>query len=413
MLAPFQVRSFRFQWPADLATSCAFEMETLVLGWFILVETGSVLLLTLFASLPFLGTLLAPMLGLVGDRIGHRRLMCLMRGAYLVLAGVLACLAFAGALGPLQAFVVAGLAGLVRPSDVGVRNVLIGETMPAERLLGAIGLSRITADSARGLGALTGAGVVAGLGMSWAYVMIVAFYAISLGLTLMTGTRATTAGAGPATATIARSSPWRELRAAISLVWATPAQLAALSLAFLINLTTYPFILGLLPFVAREVYGTDQAGLGTMVAATAGGAVLASFLVSRLERHVLPARVMILAAIAWQLLTLALGATGGMGSGLPVLVLAGLAQGLCIVPMAVLQLRNAPPELRGRITGLRTLAVYGLPIGLWLSGPLIERLGFAAASTLYGGAGLACTLLMLVRWRAHLWPADAPANRRD
>ena len=68
---------------------------------------------------------------------------------------------------------------------------------------------------------------------------------------------------------------------------------------------------------------------------------------SRLERSVLPARVMFLAAIAWQLATVALALTSGMGIGLPVLVVVGIAQGLCIVPMAVLQLRNAPPELRG------------------------------------------------------------------
>ncbi|MDH4325886.1 MAG: arabinose ABC transporter permease, partial [Betaproteobacteria bacterium] len=40
--APFRVRSFRFQWPADLATSWAFEMEALILGWYVLTTTGSV-----------------------------------------------------------------------------------------------------------------------------------------------------------------------------------------------------------------------------------------------------------------------------------------------------------------------------------------------------------------------------------
>jgi hypothetical protein len=55
-LAPFRIRNYRFQWPADLLTSWAFEMETLILGWYVLVETGSVLLLTLFASLNFIGT---------------------------------------------------------------------------------------------------------------------------------------------------------------------------------------------------------------------------------------------------------------------------------------------------------------------------------------------------------------------
>ena len=79
-LAPFRVRSFRFQWPADLATSWAFEMETIILGWYVLVETGSVLLLTLFASLQYIGTLIAPMFGVMGDRVGQRNVLCAMRG---------------------------------------------------------------------------------------------------------------------------------------------------------------------------------------------------------------------------------------------------------------------------------------------------------------------------------------------
>ncbi|MBN8897571.1 MAG: hypothetical protein J0H35_05190, partial [Rhodospirillales bacterium] len=41
LLAPFAVRSFRFQFPADLLTSWGVEMETLILGWYILVETNS------------------------------------------------------------------------------------------------------------------------------------------------------------------------------------------------------------------------------------------------------------------------------------------------------------------------------------------------------------------------------------
>ena len=79
-LAPFRIRAFRFQWPADLATSWAFEMEAIILGWYVLVETRSVLLLTAFASLQFIGTLIAPLFGVMGDRIGHRNVLCAMRG---------------------------------------------------------------------------------------------------------------------------------------------------------------------------------------------------------------------------------------------------------------------------------------------------------------------------------------------
>ena len=71
ILAAFRVRSFRFQWSADLLTSWAFEMETLVLGWYVMVHTGSVLLLTAFGSLQYVGTLAAPMFGVLGRPAGR------------------------------------------------------------------------------------------------------------------------------------------------------------------------------------------------------------------------------------------------------------------------------------------------------------------------------------------------------
>ncbi len=183
-LAPFRIRAFRFQWPADLATSWAFEMETLILGWYILVETRSVLLLTIFASLQHLGTLIAPMFGVMGDRFGHRNVLCGMRAFYALLATTLMTFTFLGELTPMHVFVIAGLLGLVRPSDIGMRAALVGDTMPRELLVGAMGVQRTTFDSAKIAGALTGAAVVAMLGMGPAYIVVAGFYVGSVLLTL-------------------------------------------------------------------------------------------------------------------------------------------------------------------------------------------------------------------------------------
>src|SRR5437762_7766808 len=125
MLAPFRVRSFRFQWPADLLTSWGGEMENLVLGWYILVETGSVVLLTLFWALQYLGTLSAPVFGMAGDRFGQRRVLCFMRVACGALALAVIVLAFTGALRPVHVFGIATFSGLIRTSDQAVRNALV------------------------------------------------------------------------------------------------------------------------------------------------------------------------------------------------------------------------------------------------------------------------------------------------
>jgi MFS family permease len=138
-LAPFRVRSFRFQWPADLATSWAFEMEALILGWYVLIVTGSVQLLVVVAALAWLGSLFSPFFGVAGDRIGVRTLLCITRGAYALLAAVLAVLTLTDLLSPWHVLVIAAIAGLMRPSDMAMRNVLVGQTMRPEMLMGALG----------------------------------------------------------------------------------------------------------------------------------------------------------------------------------------------------------------------------------------------------------------------------------
>jgi hypothetical protein len=80
--------------------------------------------------------------------------------------------------------------------------------------------------------------------------------------------------------------------------------------------------------------------------------------------------------------------------------------------MSVMLLRTAGDEFRSRVMGLRMLMIYGVPIGLLIAGPLIGRFGYPATATLYCTIGLAFTALIGVRWRAHVWRREAPANAR-
>jgi predicted MFS family arabinose efflux permease len=411
VFAPFQVRSFRIQWPSDLLTSCAFEMETLILGWFVLVETGSVLLLSLFGALLFVGTLIAPMLGVVGDRVGHRNLLCAMRAFYTVLATTLMVTALSGALSPLVVFIMAALMGLVRPSDIGVRAALVANVVPATQLMGAMGISRTTSDAARVLGALTGAGLFAEFGIGPAYIVVASLYALGLLLVLAMGkpVRPLTAAAMPP-GTV-RPSHWRDLCEGLAFVWSTPSLLAGMCLAVLVNLAAFPLSGGLLPYVAREVYGLDQTGLGYLGASFAGGALVGSVAVS-VRRSIAPARAMIVATLAWFLCLLVFAQLESLWSGAIMLAFAGFAQSLCMVTLAVTLLRIAGEKFGGRIMGVRMLAIYSLPIGLLTGGTLIDLVGFRATGTIYAAVGFMLTLLITLRWREALWRVDMPANAR-
>ena len=125
-----------------------------------------------------------------------------------------------------------------------------------------------------------------------------------------------------------------------------------------------------------------------------------------------PARTMIVGCALWYAMLLVFAHLQNPVAGILVLILAGGSQSLSQVPMATMLLRNSDVQYRGRIMGIRMLALYGNVPGLLIAGPLIGYWGYQATATLYCGLGLVFTVLIAVRWRVHLWRRGAPANSR-
>jgi MFS family permease len=411
-LAPFHIRNYRFQWPSDLLTSWAFEVETLVLGWYIMVETGSVLLLTVLASLQYVGTLVAPVFGMIGDRIGHRDLLAMMRLAYTALSATIMTLALTGHLTPLNVMIVVAIMGLIRPSDLGVRGALLADIMPAAQLIGAISLARTTQDSARIIGALTGAGLFAILGISYVYVAIACLYFTAAVLMLcLTRPAKSHAAVDPHANLTPGSALLRDLKEGIVHAWSGPGMRAALCVAFLANLTAFPLTNGLLPYVAREIFHTDQTGLGYLSASFATGSLIGSITLS-VASGVRIARLLIGATLAWYAMLLVFVEIRTMPVAMACLVLAGIAQSMSMISAAVILMRTASAHLRGRVMGVRMMVIYGLPIGLLAAGSLIDLVGFSATGTLYAATGFIAMTAIALHWRSDLWPLHAAANAR-
>ncbi len=414
-LAPFEVKAFRYQWPSDILVSFALEMENLILGWYILAETRSVVMLTAFAGLQFAGSLLAPFIGVLGDRMGRRILLYGMRLVFASFAAVLMLLGLTGNLSPVAVFVVAFLAGLLRQSDLMLRLSLVSDMMPPGRLMAAMGLSRITLDAARVAGALTGAGLFAWLGFGASYVAVSAFYVASV-LLMLGGARVAVRPVPLPGAQAQESShklqqqdarraqsALRDLKDGLAHVRDTPRLTAIVWLAVLLNLVGFPLTAGLLPYVAREVYLLDEIGYGQLVAAHAFGCLAGSMLMTFLMRAFRAQRVVLAAAVLWHVAIIIFALTPTRVSGMAVLFTVGTFQSMTMVALSVALLGAAAERFRARVMGVRMLAVYGLPVGLLIAGYLIKGIGFVATISVFGVIGVVGTLLIGRRWRGALW----------
>ena len=94
------------------------------------------------------------------------------------------------------------------------------------------------------------------------------------------------------------------------------------------------------------------------------------------------------------------------------LFVAGIMQTMGLIPISTLLLRTSDERYRGRIMGIRMMAIYGNLPGLLLAGPFIAHFGSSAMATTYSLFGLSVTVLITWFWRAQLGQSGSAANRR-
>lgn len=366
-------------------------METLILGWYILVATDSPFLVGLLAALRFSGTLTAPIVGVIADRMSRKVMLVVVRAGAGLSAVVLLILAATDLIQPWHVLAIASFSGLLRPADNVLRQSLIADTVPRELLMNASGLARTTQDTARIVGALLGAALLSQLGLGWAYVGVTAFYAFSVLFGLGISSIRSKVPAQ-------HVNPVTEMKQGVKYMLGSPVIKPIMFLAFLVNLSAFPLTNGLLPVVARDVFGHDENGLAQMVAVFAVGALAGSLTMAAVVNSRRPERFMMITMVVWYLLLILFAQTDSNALGLGLLALIGASISFCMISMSVVLMTFTKFEMRGRVMGVRMLAVYGLPMGLVIGGWLIEQYGVKASITGYATGGLVLTGLSVLRW---------------
>jgi predicted MFS family arabinose efflux permease len=173
--------------------------------------------------------------------------------------------------------------------------------------------------------------------------------------------------------------------------------LVLLLIAFLLNLFAAPYRYSFLPLFARYVLDSGPTGYGMLTAAAGVGALVAGIWVVSLGNFGRKGRMLIVNALAWPLSLVVLALSTWYSVSLALVFLAGLTQAITWTVIATLILSHTPAAMRGRVMGLRTGVIIGLPLGNFLAGAVAERLGVALAQGVYA-VGAILTMLAIVAW---------------
>ncbi|MBT3996573.1 MAG: MFS transporter [Chloroflexi bacterium] len=410
---PFSVLRFgdyKFVWSSEALSLWAIEMEIIVLAMFVLSDTGSPLLVGLIGALKFAGTLLGPLYGLMVDRFDRKKLQVWVRAFGAALAIALTILVFTDTLELWHAYVIVTAGSMVRMLDLVLVQALTADAVPAHSLHGAIGLSRSTLDGARVVGSIAGGTIFATLGLDWAYLAITVLYLLATLASLKVTSRVVAN-------TVHSESIRTGLREGFRYVRQSEMLPGLIFFSFLIEFTAFPIVNGLMTVIGDELFDLGGTGIGLLAAAASIGALMGALAIGLRPNVSNPARIVIIGSLIWHVLMLTLALVPTLWLFALILVLWGFSGGATFVAMVVGLLRAAPAKTRGRVMGIRSLGIYGLPLGLLLGGWISEDIGSAAMIGTLGAIGLVATVFAAVKWPALLHQstrssptADSPAT---
>lgn len=387
----FKIRNYRFLWISDCLQAWAEYMELVVLSWLILEMSSSPLLVGLYGALRFMGTIMSPAFGVVVDRFDRKLLLILVRGSFVMNGLVILGITIMGTLGTVAILVMAGLLGLSKTFDMVIRQSILPAVVGDKNLNNGVALARAGGDVTQMIGPVVGGVVLAFLNVKASYGIIVSLYFLSLFCAINIGKITPNQS-------LRDLNVFNNLKAGIRFVNQTPVIAALLALAVIVNLATFPIYFGLISVLAKEVFDSTSTGLGFMMGTYSLGAVFGSLFAGGRDSSGRVGRFAIGGAFLWSVAIILLSLVPNFVISLPALFIAGLGQSICVVAIAMMLLSLTPDNLRGRVMGLRQLAVYSLPLGLLISGTIAEIWGVKAAIFVDGLLGVFLIIGCFIVW---------------
>jgi MFS family permease len=369
-----------------VATTLAFQMQAVAIGWQVYDLTGSALDLGLVGLAQFIpGFALSLLVGHIADRYDRRLILRICMGIEALATLALALASKAGGLTVGGLFAAVFVIGAARASELPTLHALMPQLVPAQLIPRAAAASASSNQTAIILGPALG-GLAYALGPALVYALAAAgFVAASL---LISAIR------------IALPAPQRErpslasLFGGVAFVRRHPALMGAISLDL------FAVLLGgataLLPIYARDILRTGPWGLGLLRSAPALGALAASLVLARRPLHGRVGRKLFVAVIAFGLATCVFALSTSFPLSLAALVALGAADSVSVVIRFSLVQIETPDALRGRVSAVNSMFIGASnSLGEFESGATAALFGTVPA-TLLGGLG---TILVALLWR--------------
>ena len=381
-------RDFRALWGGGACSS--ISLWTLLLGnaWIVykLSDSSFWVGVSTFASMsPYL---VAPLGGMVADRLERRFLVRATRVATFGVTAVLFLLAFADVLEVWMVVAMAFAQGAVRAIEIPADQSLLANVVPSEDLANAVTLTTMSQQGSRAVGPLLAGPLLATIGVEGAY-------AISAVFALLAYTSVRRVQTSSRGGIVSLGDVVENLRDGVTYIRKTPAVLAIFALVFAHCSLTMSFD-AMLPGFAETELHSPSGGFTMMTFGVGIGALIGTFVLA-MTTGTRRGPLLLATSLASGLSPLVMAVAMSLAPAAAGAVLMGSSQAMFMALSAVLLQEVVPDAVRGRVMSLYLMSAGGIMAIMNLGfGTLADRTGAPVLFLLPGVVFVAITGVSLL-----------------
>ncbi len=378
-------RNFQLFFGGQMISLTGTWMQNIAQDWLVYRLTGSSLLLGIVAFMNLIPVLiLAPVAGIVADRLNRHRIVILTQTLAMLLGLTLAILTLSGLIRIWEIMVLTTMLGIVIAFDIPARQSFLMDMVGREDLFNAIALNSSMFNAARIVGPAFAGLLVAWIGEGWCFFANgVSYLAVIAGLLMM---RLPTQ-----VSHLPTGSVLEHMVEGFQFARRTAPVRSLLLLVGMVSLVAMPYTV-LMPIFAASILQGGPRGLGLLMGATGIGALLGSLtLASKRDVRGLGRWVWV-AAVAFGSSLIAFAISRSFWISFALLVPVGFGMMVQMGAVNTLLQVMTPDRLRGRVMALYSMMFIGMaPIGALLGGAIASKIGapwtvaIGGASCLAGG----------------------------
>ena len=401
----FRHRDFSLVWVSANIAMVGRQMEVIAILWLVLELTGNAVLVGLAGAAPLSLAFLSVFAGAVVDRLPRRRLLAVMQFIAAALAFVLMALLLMDTLKVWMIFVVIIGGGMFRTFELPVTNALLIDTVARDRLTNAVAMLGFGQNLTQFIGPIVAGFLFTPLTPGGLFALIGALYAVGGVLALLVRTRNLTVGNTTPRQVIIGVAAGLKPRLGAQGTFHGSAHRRH------VQRHRLPVHHGAdAHFRPRHPQGGVEA-LGLLNGAMGAGAVVGALVVAGLGNlrrqgwwlvwavnggwHAS----MILFAVAVMILPGLLPYAAVLAIAMAIKVLTGIGRSVSLVLVMTVLMGNSDPEFRGRMGGMRVLAIQAHFPASALNGWMVTQIGAPWTALSLGVAGTVAVFLCLLSRR--------------